>query len=51
MSLLAGCVEEELFKALADSCRRCVHDELTGRGGRTLFEICTRRSLLAHVAV
>ncbi|MEU4390762.1 metalloregulator ArsR/SmtB family transcription factor [Kribbella sp. NPDC023855] len=33
---------EDLFKALADSTRRRILDELVERDGQTLFEICTR---------
>ena len=33
---------EELFKALADSTRRTILDELCERNGQTLFEICSR---------
>lgn len=32
----------DVFKALADPTRRRILDELTERGGQTLFEICTR---------
>jgi DNA-binding transcriptional ArsR family regulator len=35
-------VGEDLFKALADSTRRRILDELVERDGQTLFEICTR---------
>ncbi|WP_190813462.1 ArsR/SmtB family transcription factor [Saccharopolyspora pogona] len=33
---------EDVFKALADSTRRRILDELVERDGQTLFEICTR---------
>lgn len=33
---------EDVFKALADSTRRCILDELAERDGQTLFEICAR---------
>ena len=33
---------ESVFKALADSTRRTILDELTDRNGQTLFEICSR---------
>lgn len=32
----------DVFKALADPTRRRILDELVGRDGQTLFEICTR---------
>src|ERR1044072_1343897 len=32
----------DVFKALADSTRRTILDELTNRNGQTLFEICAR---------
>ena len=32
----------DVFKALADPTRRKILDELTGRNGQTLFEICAR---------
>lgn len=36
----------DVFKALADSTRRAILDELTDRDGQTLFEICAR--LITH---
>lgn len=33
---------EDVFKALADSTRRRILDELAERDGQTLFEICAR---------
>jgi len=33
---------DAVFKALADSTRRTILDELSERNGQTLFEICTR---------
>ncbi len=32
----------DVFKALADPTRRRILDELTGRNGQTLVEICSR---------
>ncbi len=32
----------DVFKALADPTRRIILDELAGRNGQTLFEICAR---------
>ena len=32
----------DVFKALADSTRRTILDELADRDGQTLFEICVR---------
>jgi DNA-binding transcriptional ArsR family regulator len=32
----------DVFKALADSTRRTILDELTERDGQTLFELCGR---------
>ncbi len=31
-----------MFKALADTTRRAILDELTERDGQTLFELCAR---------
>ena len=31
-----------MFKALADPTRRAIVDELQGRNGQTLFELCVR---------
>ncbi|MEK9517961.1 ArsR/SmtB family transcription factor [Streptomyces sp. NPDC087908] len=36
---------DDLFKALADSTRRTILDELTQKSGQTLFEICARLSM------
>ena len=33
---------DDVFKALADSTRRRILDELSERDGQTLFEICSR---------
>lgn len=35
----------DLFKALADSTRRTILDELTEKSGQTLFEICSRLTM------
>ena len=35
-------VDDAVFKALADSTRRTILDELTEQNGQTLFEICAR---------
>lgn len=32
----------DVFKALADSTRRTILDELSDRDGQTLFELCSR---------
>jgi DNA-binding transcriptional ArsR family regulator len=32
----------DVFKALADPTRRTILDELAGRDGQTLFELCAR---------
>jgi DNA-binding transcriptional ArsR family regulator len=32
----------DVFKALADPTRRMIIDELSERGGQTLFELCSR---------
>ncbi|WP_020502059.1 ArsR/SmtB family transcription factor [Sciscionella marina] len=32
----------DVFRALADPTRRTILDELTGRDGQTLFELCAR---------
>lgn len=36
---------DDVFKALADSTRRTILDELAERPGQTLFEICSRLSM------
>jgi DNA-binding transcriptional ArsR family regulator len=38
---MLACVGD-VFKALADPTRRIILDELAGRNGQTLFEICAR---------
>jgi DNA-binding transcriptional ArsR family regulator len=64
-SLLAYCErvsDELLYKALSDSTRRAILDELVDRDGQTLFEICgrlimkhglgsTRQAVSQHLAV
>ncbi len=40
-----GVMADDLFKALADSTRRTILDELTDKSGQTLFEICARLSM------
>jgi DNA-binding transcriptional ArsR family regulator len=35
----------DIFKALADSTRRRILDELAERDGQTLFEICSRLAM------
>ncbi len=40
MPIVAGV--GDVFKALADPTRRTILDELTGRDGQTLFELCAR---------
>ena len=32
----------DVYRALADPTRRAILDELSGRDGQTLFELCTR---------
>ena len=39
----------DVFKALADSTRRVILDELTDRNGQTLFEICSRLTTKHHL--
>jgi DNA-binding transcriptional ArsR family regulator len=39
-----------LFKALADSTRRKILDELSERDGQTLFELCSRLLLRHRIA-
>ena len=36
----------DVFKALADPTRRAILDELFERDGQTLFELCSRLSML-----
>jgi len=47
---------EDVFRALADPCRRQLLDELNQRGGRTLSELCTgkrmsRQAVTKHLGV
>ena len=35
----------DVFKALADLTRRAILDELVGRNGQTLFELCSRLTM------
>lgn len=35
-----------IFKALADPTRRAILDELAGRDGQTLFELCGRLTMI-----
>ncbi|WP_121180311.1 helix-turn-helix transcriptional regulator [Nocardiopsis sp. Huas11] len=42
---------EEVFKALADSTRRTILDELAERPGQTLFEICSRLSMKHRLGI
>ncbi|CAM5656891.1 hypothetical protein SALBM135S_00973 [Streptomyces alboniger] len=42
---------DDLFKALADSTRRTILDELTERSGQTLFEICSRLSMRHRLGI
>jgi DNA-binding transcriptional ArsR family regulator len=39
----------DVFKALSDPTRRKILDELTERGGQTLFEICGRLATKHHL--
>ena len=39
----------DVFKALADSTRRLILDELTDRDGQTLFELCARLTMKHQV--
>jgi DNA-binding transcriptional ArsR family regulator len=34
--------EDDVYRAIADPTRRAILDELTDRGGQSLFELCTR---------
>ena len=41
--MLAYCARVgDVFRALADPTRRAILDELSARGGQTLFELCAR---------
>jgi DNA-binding transcriptional ArsR family regulator len=40
----------DVFKALADPTRRKILDELSERGGQTLFEICSRMAMKYQLA-
>ncbi|MEU9247868.1 metalloregulator ArsR/SmtB family transcription factor [Streptomyces sp. NPDC048385] len=42
---------DDLFKALADSTRRIILDELTEKSGQTLFEICSRLSMKHQLGI
>ena len=44
-------VADDLFRALADSTRRAILDELTERSGQTLFEICSRLSMKHRLGI
>jgi len=39
---LLSCVQVDVYRALADSTRRLILDELKERDDQTLFELCTR---------
>ena len=39
----------DVFKALADSTRRAILDELVDRDDQTLFELCSRLTTKHHV--
>ena len=39
-----------MYQALADSTRRKILDELAGRDGQTLFEICSRLAMKHRLA-
>jgi len=40
----------DVFRALADPTRRTILDELTGRDGQTLFELCARLAMKHQIA-
>jgi DNA-binding transcriptional ArsR family regulator len=40
----------DVFRALADPTRQAILDELTERGGQTLFEICSRLAMKRGIA-
>ena len=40
----------DVFKALADSTRRAIVDELADRDGQTLFELCGRLTVKHHIS-
>lgn len=42
---------DDLFKALADSTRRTILDELAEKSGQTLFEICSRLSIKHQLGI
>ncbi|MEU9578625.1 ArsR/SmtB family transcription factor [Streptomyces chilikensis] len=42
---------DDLFKALADSTRRTILDELAEKSGQTLFEICSRLSMKHQLGI
>jgi DNA-binding transcriptional ArsR family regulator len=44
-------VADDLFKALADSTRRTILDELREKSGQTLFEICARLSMKHQLGI
>jgi DNA-binding transcriptional ArsR family regulator len=41
----------DVYQAIADPTRRAVLDELCGKSGQTLFELCSRLSQRHHVAL
>jgi DNA-binding transcriptional ArsR family regulator len=42
---VAGVVEVDVYRALADPTRRAILDGLAERDGQTLFEICARLAM------
>jgi len=42
--------DADLFKAIGDATRRTILDELSDKGGQTLFEICGRLAMKHDVA-
>jgi DNA-binding transcriptional ArsR family regulator len=48
--MLAVVADGDLFRAIADPTRRTILDELTGRDGQTLFELCARLAMQHGIA-
>ncbi|WP_328929739.1 metalloregulator ArsR/SmtB family transcription factor [Streptomyces sp. NBC_00190] len=42
---------DDVFKALADSTRRIILDELADKSGQTLFELCARLSMKHQLGI
>jgi DNA-binding transcriptional ArsR family regulator len=48
--MLGVVADGDLFRAIGDPTRRIILDELTGRDGQTLFELCARLAMQHGIA-